>query len=211
MGFEHLSSRCVVPACVVIVAATTLAAAGCGNSGHRAGSLTGSRTALPRTLVQQARPIGRGRAFHPAVRGEPIGRCRPRLGPRVGVHVELFAANRVVLIAAGIGLRPPVRRVDGRIVSARCFGALVTRDPTGIVLVRPDTRLTVGGLMRSWGQRLAADQLLSFHGTVTAYVDGRRWTASPPAQIPLTSHAEIVLEVGPFVPPHRSFSFPPGS
>jgi hypothetical protein len=161
--------------------------------------------------VQEARPIGRGRAFHPAVRGRPIDPCRPRLGRRIAVHVELFAANRVVLIAAGIGARAPVRRVDGRIVSARCFGAVVTRDPTGIVLVRAGARSTVGDLMRSWGQRLAANQLLSFHGTVTAYVDGRRWTATAPAQIPLTSHAEIVLEVGPYVPPHRSFTFPPGS
>jgi hypothetical protein len=195
----------------VLIAATTLAVAGCGVSGHRRRSVTGSRTALPRTLVQEARPIGRGPAFHPAVRGGPIDRCRRWLGPRAGVHVELFAANRVVLVAAGIGVRPPVRRVDGRIVSARCFGALVTRDPTGIVLVRTSTRLTVGDLMRSWGQRLTADQLLSFRGTVSAYVDGRRWTATAPSQIPLTRHAEIVLEVGPFVPPHRSFAFPPGS
>jgi hypothetical protein len=211
VGSEHLSPRRIAPACVVLVAATTLATAGCGVSGHRAHSLTGSRAGLPRTLVQEARPIGRGPAFHPTVRGGPIDRCRPRLGPRVGVHLELFAANRVVLVAAGIGVRPPVRRVDGRIVSARCFGALVTRDPTGIVLMRTGTRLTVGDLMRSWGQRLARKQLLSFRGMVTAYVDGRRWTATSPAQIPLTSHAEIVLEVGPYVPPHRSFTFPPGS
>lgn len=197
--------------CAVLFGTAVMATAGCGVSVHRARSLTGSRTGLPRSLVQEARPIGRGPAFHPAVRGAPIHPCRPRLGARVGVHVELFAANRVVLIAAGIGVRPPVRRVDGRIVSARCFGALVTRDPTGIVLVRTGTRLTVGDLMRSWGRRLAADQLLSFRGMVTAYVDGRRWTATSPSQIPLTSHAEIVLEVGPHVPPHRSFTFPPGS
>jgi hypothetical protein len=27
---------------------------------------------------------------------------------------------------------------------------------------------------------------------------------------PLSQHAEIVIEVGAYVPPHRSFSFPPG-
>jgi len=45
---------------------------------------------------------------------------------------------------------------------------------------------------------------------VRAYVDGRRWTRTAPAAIPLTRHAEIVLELGPYVPPHRSFTFPPG-
>jgi hypothetical protein len=133
------------------------------------------------------------------------------LGRRIAVHVELFAANRVVLIAAGIGARPPLRSVGGRIVSARCFGALVTRDPTGIVLVRDGSRLTIGDLMRAWGQPLAAHRLLSFHGRVTAYVNGRRWTATSPSLIPLTRHAEIVLEIGPDVPPHRSFTFPAGT
>jgi hypothetical protein len=192
---------------VMALSGVALLAVGCGSSGHRT---TPSSTALPRALVREARPIGRGLAFHPTVRGRPIGPCRARLGPRIAAHVELFAANRVVLIAAGIGARAPIRRVDGRIVAARCFGALVTRDPTGIVLVRPGTRLTIGELMRSWGQRLGADRLLSFHGAVSAYVDGRRWTATPAARIPLTRHAEIVLEVGPHVPPHHSFTFPPG-
>jgi hypothetical protein len=29
--------------------------------------------------------------------------------------------------------------------------------------------------------------------------------------VPLTPHAEIVLEVGPHVPPHASYTFPPGT
>jgi hypothetical protein len=29
--------------------------------------------------------------------------------------------------------------------------------------------------------------------------------------VPLTRHAEIVLEVGPHVPSHSSYAFPPGS
>ncbi len=191
-----------------MLAAIAVTTVGCSVSEPQAHRSANSSTALPRALVQQARPIGRGPAFHPPVRGQPIGPCRRGVGPRVAVHVELFAANRVVLIAAGIGAHAPVRRVDGRIVSARCFGAVLTRDPTGVVLARTGSRLTIGDLMRSWGQPLMADRLLSFHGRVTAYVDGRRWIRTSPRQIPLTRHAEIVLEVGPHVPPHRSFSFP---
>jgi hypothetical protein len=208
---QHLSSRPIALARLVALAAIAVTTVGCGASTHRAHLPSVPSARLPRALEQEARPIGRGRAFHPPVRGQPIGPCRPRLGPRIAVHVELFAANRVVLIAAGIGVRPPVQRVDGRIVSARCFGALLTLDPTGIVLVREGTRLTIGDLMRSWDQPLTADRLLSFRGRVTAYVDGRRWTRTSPGQIPLTRHAEIVLEVGPNVPPHRSFTFPSGT
>jgi len=29
--------------------------------------------------------------------------------------------------------------------------------------------------------------------------------------VPLTRHAEIVLEIGPYVPPHLSYAFPPGT
>jgi hypothetical protein len=51
----------------------------------------------------------------------------------------------------------------------------------------------VGALFRSRGQPLSATRLASFRA------------------VPLTRHAEIVLEVGPHVPPHSSYAFPPGS
>jgi hypothetical protein len=41
------------------------------------------------------------------------------------------------------------------------------------------------------------------------FVDGRRCPGAPQA-VPLTRHAEIVLEVGPHVPPHPAYHFPPG-
>ena len=91
--------------------------------------------------MAQARPIGRGARFHPPATGPVIGRCRRRLGPRIGVHVELFAANRVVLVPAGIGTRPPRGFSAGRISGAGCYGDLVTLEPTGVVLVRPGARL----------------------------------------------------------------------
>jgi hypothetical protein len=45
---------------------------------------------------------------------------------------------------------------------------------------------------------------------VTVYVGGKPWTG-PPAAAPLTRHAEVVVEVGPHVPPHPSYVFPPGT
>ncbi len=115
---------------------------------------------------------------------------------------------------AGIGTRPPRRLSTGRIIHARCYGSLVTLDATGIVLVRSGQQPRLADLFRSWGQPLSTRRLASFTATaagrVVAFLDGRRWSGSVRA-LPLTPHAEIVLEVGPYVPPHRSYLFPPGA
>jgi hypothetical protein len=169
---------------------------------------------IPRALLSEARPIGTGPRFTLPAGGPVAGACQRSLGPRVGVHVEVFAANRVLLLPAGIGARRPWAKLDGRITSAGCYGALVTLDPTGLVLVRPGARLTLADLFRSWGEPLSRTRLTSFSAPartqVAVFVDGRRWNAGP-ASVPLTRHAEIVLEVGPPVPPHSSYAFPPGT
>jgi hypothetical protein len=173
-----------------------------------------SNARIPHAVFAQARPIGHGVRFHPAVSGSPIGPCRTSLGPRFGAHVEVFAANRVVLLAAGIGAERPLRYSAGRISGARCFGALVTIDPTGLVLVRPGPRLTLSALFRSWGESLSPTRVASFSAPpgrrVAVFVDGRSRPGDP-RRLPLTRHAEIVLEVGPHVPPHGSYEFPLGS
>jgi hypothetical protein len=185
-----------------------LALAGCGSAAGRVAARESE--GLPAALVAQARPIGHGARFQPPARGPALGACRGELGPRFGVHVELFAANRVVLVAAGIGTRAPRRWFDGRISGARCYGELVTLEPTGVVLVRPGGRLRLAELFRSWGQALSGQRLASFTGAVRVFVDGRR-RAGLPGAVRLTRHAEIVLEVGPAVPPHSRYTFPPGS
>lgn len=172
-----------------------------------------------------ARVVGVGAdECHPAAEVRRGGGEQPELGlagsapgrpgvARDGVHVEVFADDRVVLLGAGISARPPFTSLSGRIVGARCYGALVTLDPTGLVRVRRGARLTVADLFRAWGQPLSPRRLAAFSappgGQVTVYVDGRRWGGAPGA-VPLTRHAEIVLEVGPHVPPHSSYTFPTG-
>jgi hypothetical protein len=150
---------------------------GCGAGEHRARD--GDRTpssAIPAALLREARPIGRAFRFHPPARGPVIGVCQHGLGPRHGVHVEVFAANRVVLLPAGIGTRPPLRRAEGRIIAAACYGAPVTVEPTGVVLVRAGRALTLGAVFRSWGQPLSRRQLGSFRAEPGTTVPAR-----PPA------------------------------
>jgi hypothetical protein len=197
---------------VVVVAAV---AAGCG-SHHRTTTarLIAPGTGIPPALVRETRPIGRGARFHPLATGPVAGRCRRQPGRRAGVHVELFAADRVVLVAAGIGVRPPLAFSEGRISHARCYGDLVTLEPTGVVLVRRGVRLRLAALFAAWGQPLSRRRLAGFAaapGTeVAVFVNGLRWTGEPGA-VPLARHDEVVLEVGPYVPPHSGYTFPPGT
>lgn len=183
--------------------------AGCG--GHAAApSSAATDSALPAQLVAQARPIGRGPEFHPGVTGPVFGACLANLGRRVGVHVELFGANRVVLVGQGIGTIAPRRVFAGRITSARCYGALVTLDPTGVVYMRPGTRAVLADLFRSWGQPLTSQRMAGFAGRVSVFVNGAPRPGDP-RRVALRPHDEIVLEVGPHVPPHHSYTFPPNS
>jgi hypothetical protein len=152
-------------------------------------------------------PIGVGPEFHPpalsrgVAAGASVGRFRCGTGgARFGVHLELFAAGRVVIVPAGIGVAPPWRRDGAYVRSGRCSYAARTREPTGVVEV-DRTGLRLADLFAIWGTRL---------GRYTrGYVDGRRWPG-PLGRIPLRRHAEIVLETGPYVPPHRSFLFRKG-
>lgn len=185
----------------------TAAPAACGSAAHQS-----TEGGIPKLLLEEVRPIGSGPRFRPPVTGPPLGICRPALGQRFGVHIELFAANRVVIVAAGIGTRPPRSISPGGMLSARCYGDLVTLQPTGVVLVRRGSRMTVASVFHSWGQPLSDTRLAGFSASpgarVAVFVGGRRWDRAP-GDVPLVSGSEIVLEVGPHVPPHKSFTFPP--
>lgn len=153
-------------------------------------------------------PIGKGPRYQPPAKG-PLGpsfRCRPlplRQGPRV--HLELFANRRVVIVPAAIGLEGARLRL-GRVVAARCRGPLWTLDPSGVVRYEAGARL--GELFAVWGEPIGLERLASFRGQVAVYVNGGRRLGDL-RRLRLRDRDEIVLEVGGYVPPHRSFRFPP--
>jgi hypothetical protein len=203
------SARALAPS----LAALALLAVGLAGCGHQTRSVNPTGSRVPRQLIAEARPIGRGPRFHPPVQGTPLPPCLPSLGRRIALHVEVFGADEVVLLPAGIGVRRP-RLLLGRVTGARCYGRLVTLDPTGVVMLAPGQKLTLAALFRSWGQPLGARRLAGFSpspgGRVRVYLDGRPY-AGAPGNLPLRRHAEIVLEAGPYVPPHAAYTFPPGS
>ncbi len=139
-------------------------------------------------------------AVSPAVaEGAPLGRLRCLAdGPSVGVHLEVFIAGQVVLVPSGVGLGP------------RCSYPVITRDPTGVLLVRRGAELTLGDLFAEWGVALAATHIGPASGTVSVWVDGRP-VGGDPARVPLRRHAEIVVAIGrPAIVPHPGYTFAPG-
>jgi len=125
-------------------------------------------------------PIGVGPRYHPPAVHAPCPRP-----PAQRMHLELFANGRVVLIPTGIG----------------CW----TRDPTGVVHHRRGA--TLADFFRAWRQKLGPRRLLSFAGPVLAFRNGVH-VHGDPARIPLRDGDEVVLEIGGYIPPHRSYLFP---
>jgi hypothetical protein len=166
-------------------------------------------------------PIGAGRLFHPGpttpavAAGKPVRSmtCAANEVPRMGVHLELFARGRVVIVPAGIGIAPPLARRSAYVVSGRCSYPLRTREPTGVIEVARSGRHTLGEFFAVWGRALSPSRLAGFRTAaerpVRAYVDGRPYDGTPSA-IVLRRHAEIVLELGAYVPPHSSYRFRKG-
>jgi hypothetical protein len=147
-------------------------------------------------------PIG----YAPAA-GTPAACVSGPLEGRYRAHVEFFANRRVVVLPPGIGVALP-RRIEGsRLVAGTCRASVRTLDPTGTLEF--DRRgLRLADLFTAWRRRLGPRRLLGFRGPVLAFVGGRR-VAGDPRRIRLRPGAEIVVEIGGYVPPHRSFVFPP--
>jgi len=151
-------------------------------------------------------------AASPAVvDGRVVAGMRCARGRAAGaVHVEIFVNRRVLLLPAGIGLRPPLRRIgSSRLAGGACAYPLSTLDPTGTVFVDRARDRVLGDLFAVWGQRLSARRLLSFAGRVRAFRNGREWRGDP-RRVPLARHDSIVLEIGGYVRPHARYLFPAG-
>ena len=103
-------------------------------------------------------------------------------------------------------MAPPLARDGAYVTRARCSYAVRTTTPTGVIEVVAAKNATIGDLFRVWGQPLTRARLAGFRGRVHAYVAGSRWRGDI-RTIPLRRHAQIVLEIGGYVRPHRFFLF----
>jgi hypothetical protein len=165
-----------------------------------------------------ATPIGRGHRFTlptggRADRGRPIGRlrCTSAAGSWDDAHLEVFALGRVVIVPPGIGIAEPRSQVGAAVHGGRCAYPLETTDPTGVIRFRPGRGLTLGDVFAVWGQPLSRHHLCGFTSAagVRVYIGGRRYTGAP-AGVALRRHAQVVVEIGRYVPPHAAYVFAHG-
>ena len=71
-----------------------------------------------------------------------------------------------------------------------------------------DGELRLRDLFGIWREPLGPTRLLSFRGPVSVFVGGRPAEGDPGA-VELHDGDQVVLETGGYVPPHRSYLFPP--
>jgi hypothetical protein len=186
------------------LAGLALLMAGCGGGGE-------APTAPPR----EPPLFGEGPRFAPRPYGAAVRRTRPVDGMRCErrprgrylAHLEIFVDGRVVRMPAGIGIAPPHRRDRAHVRGGRCDYPLRTTEPTGLIEIERGTRPTLGDLFAIWGQPLSRTRLLSFRGSVVAFVGARRF-AGDPRDIALERHAVVTFEIGRYVRPYANYVFP---
>lgn len=106
-------------------------------------------------------------------------------------HLALYDRGKPELIPSDVG-RP---------ILGDCVYWIHTHTPDGIIHVEsPVVRtFTLGQFFDLWGEPLgprAAGPARVLPGRIVVYLNGRRY-AGDPRSIPLTAHADIVIEAGP--------------
>ena len=116
----------------------------------------------------------------------------------IHAHLAIFVNGRPSPVPADIG------------IPGQCLYWLHTHDTTGVIHVEsPAARVyTLGTFFDIWGRPLSAGQVGSATGTVTAFVNGKRYPGDP-RSIRLQPHTVIQLDVGTVVAP-RPYTFSPG-
>lgn len=123
----------------------------------------------------------------------------------VHAHLTIIANNQNVAIPANLGIR------------TTCIFWLHTHDQSGMIHIETLSQraFTLGQFFQVSGERLSPTELLNLKTDDThqirAFVNGQPFTGDP-RDIPLTAHAQIVLEYGPPFPDALPvpFQFPTG-
>jgi hypothetical protein len=115
-------------------------------------------------------------------------------------HLAIFVDGAQRTVPAFIGIAP-----DGS-----CLYWLHSHTPDGVIhMESPISRgFTLGNYFDIWGQPLSSTQVGPVKGTVTAFVDGKKFTGDP-RDIRLGEHVNIQLDVGKAVP-FKSYTYGEG-
>jgi hypothetical protein len=118
----------------------------------------------------------------------------------IHTHLAVFVNGAPRAIPYGIGVVTPAvtQTAQGPFAQAtRCYYWLHTHTDDGIIHVESPTQrqYTLGDFFDIWGQPLSGQRVGPAAGTVTAYVNGVRYTGDP-RDIVLTERSDLQLDVG---------------
>lgn len=117
------------------------------------------------------------------------------------VHLAFFVDGKPYSMPYGVGMVPPLQvsqSPQGAFADGgTCLYWTHVHAQDGVVHIEsPEVRnFQLGQVMDIWHVAIGNDQLGSYKGKVTATVNGKPWTGDL-RQIPLTEHAQIVVNVG---------------
>jgi hypothetical protein len=124
-----------------------------------------------------------------------------QLAYHIHAHLAIYINGTQKTVPYGIGIEQPwSTEADGSsefVDSGAAFYYLHTHDDTGVIHIESPTNTyyTLGQFFAEWNQPLSATQIGSYKGTVTAFVNGTKYTGDP-ALIKLTAHDIIQLDLG---------------
>ncbi len=117
-------------------------------------------------------------------------------------HLAIFINGQNRSIPLGVGMVPPAlvqQTANGDFAtgSQTCLYWLHVHAQDGILHIESPTPKTyeLAQFFAIWHLPLSPNQIGAYKGTVTATYNGKPWTGNP-QQIPLTEHAQIVLNLG---------------
>jgi len=141
--------------------------------------------------------------------------CQPHLHLlyHLHAHLAIFVDGTQRQIPAGVGIPGAKYTKNSKgqayINEGTCFYWLHTHAADGVIHIETpeEFNFTLGDFFDEWGQSLNSDQVGPDKGHVTAFYDGKVYQGNP-RDIPLTSEAQIQLDVGsPLVAP-QTITFP---
>ncbi len=117
-------------------------------------------------------------------------------------HLAIFINGQLRTVPIGVGMVPPAlvqhtSSGDFATGSQTCLYWLHVHAQDGIVHIESPTPKTyeLAQFFAIWHVPLSSGQIGAYNGNVTATVNGKPWTGNP-GQIPLTEHAQVVLNLG---------------
>jgi hypothetical protein len=132
----------------------------------------------------------------------------------IHVHLAVFFDGQEQVIPFGVGIGQPWQVSESSrgpfVEDGTCFYWLHTHTADGVIHIESPVRrrFTLGDFFAIWRVPISPSQIGTAQGSVITYVNSKRDDTNP-AEIPLTSHQRIQLNVGQDVAPYP-FEFAPG-